>query len=289
MHGQAEEWRREGRSVGCVPTMGYLHEGHLSLIRQARRETDRVAMSLFVNPTQFGPTEDYTTYPRDIEADCAKAEKAGVDAVFLPPVEEMYPPGYSTCVEVTGLSDLWEGTSRPGHFRGVATVVTKLFQIMKPHRAYFGQKDYQQALVIHRMAEDLDMDLTVVVMPTVREADGLAMSSRNAYLSPEEREAAQILPRTLRRAGELIQAGERDARALHDALVAFIRSEPRATVDYVAVCHPETLTPLTHLTDQALIALAVRIGKTRLIDNNLLTVGAPPVDSHNRPVPPAIP
>ncbi|MER3401645.1 MAG: pantoate--beta-alanine ligase [Thermoflexus sp.] len=255
---------------GFVPTMGYLHEGHLSLIRRARAENDHVAVSIFVNPTQFGSHEDYNRYPRDLERDLRLLEPLQVDLVFVPSVEEMYPPGFQTWVIVEELSRPLEGASRPGHFRGVATVVAKLFNIVQPDRAYFGQKDAQQAVVIRRMVRDLNFPVEIVVCPTVREPDGLAMSSRNTYLSPQERQAATILFRALQAAKARYEAGERDGERLREAMREVLRGEPLARVDYVSVADPETLEELSRVEGPALLSLAVYIGNTRLIDNLLL-------------------
>jgi pantoate--beta-alanine ligase len=255
---------------GFVPTMGYLHEGHLSLVRRARAENDRVAVSIFVNPTQFGPHEDYARYPRDLERDLRLLEPLGVDLVFVPSVEEMYPPGFQTWVIVEEVSRPLEGASRPGHFRGVATVVAKLFNILQPDRAYFGQKDAQQTVVIRRMVQDLNIPVEIVICPTVREPDGLAMSSRNTYLNPEERRAATALFRALQAAKARYEAGERDAERLREAMREVIRAEPLARIDYVSVAHPETLQELERVEGPALLSLAVYIGTTRLIDNLML-------------------
>jgi len=255
---------------GFVPTMGYLHEGHLSLVRRARAENDRVAVSVFVNPTQFGPHEDYARYPRDLERDLRLLEPLGVDLVFVPSVEEMYPPGFQTWVIVEEVSRPLEGASRPGHFRGVATVVAKLFNILRPDRAYFGQKDAQQTVVIRRMVQDLNIPVEIMICPTVREPDGLAMSSRNTYLNPEERRAATVLFRALQAAKARYEAGERDAERLREAMREVIRAEPLARIDYVSVAHPETLQELERVEGPALLSLAVYIGTTRLIDNLML-------------------
>jgi pantoate--beta-alanine ligase len=255
---------------GFVPTMGYLHEGHLSLVRRARAENDRVAVSIFVNPTQFGPHEDYARYPRDLERDLRLLEPLGVDLVFVPSVEEMYPPGFQTWVIVEEVSRPLEGASRPGHFRGVAMVVAKLFNILQPDRAYFGQKDAQQTVVIRRMVQDLNIPVEIVICPTVREPDGLAMSSRNTYLNPEERRAATVLFRALQAAKARYEAGERDAERLREAMREVIRAEPLARIDYVSVAHPETLQELERVEGPALLSLAVYIGTTRLIDNLML-------------------
>jgi pantoate--beta-alanine ligase len=260
---------RRGMSgdVGFVPTMGYLHEGHLSLVRAARGANAHVIVSIFVNPTQFGPGEDFERYPRDAERDLSLLRDERVDVVFMPPVEEMYPDGASTFVEVEGITDVLEGAHRPGHFRGVTTVVAKLFNIVQPARAYFGRKDAQQLAVVRKMMRDLRRDIEIVGLPIVREPDGLAMSSRNAYLSPEERAAALVLSRALNKAGELFAAGERDAEALRRAMRELIGAEPLARVDYVSVADPETLQELDRIESHALASLAVRIGRTRLIDN----------------------
>ncbi len=258
--------------VGLVPTMGYLHEGHLSLVRGARAAGDHLVVSIFVNPTQFGPSEDYERYPNDPERDLRLLEAEGTDVVFMPGVEEMYPPGFDAWVEVgQSLTGRLEGTSRPGHLRGVTTVVAKLFNVVQPHRAYFGQKDAQQLAVIRRMVADLNMGVEVVGMPTFREEDGLAMSSRNAYLSPEERRAATVLWRSLCRARELFDGGERRAEAVREAMRAVLAQEPLVQVDYVSVADAETLAELDAIAERpALVSLAVRIGGTRLIDNVVL-------------------
>ncbi|MER3545321.1 MAG: pantoate--beta-alanine ligase [Chloroflexota bacterium] len=255
---------------GLVPTMGYLHEGHLSLVRRARAENDHVAVSIFVNPTQFGPHEDLDRYPRDLNRDLSLLEPLGVDLVLAPPVEEMYPPGFQTKVVVEDVARPLEGAARPGHFVGVATIVCKLFNIFQPDRAYFGQKDAQQVVVIRRMARDLDFDLEIVVCPTVREPDGLAMSSRNVYLSPEERRAATVLFRALSAAQAAWQAGERDGERLRQHMRAVLTSEPLARPDYVSIADPDTLVELDQVGERALASLAVRIGATRLIDNLIL-------------------
>jgi len=264
---------RERRQViGLVPTMGYLHEGHLELMRRAKSQCDVVIASIFVNPTQFGPNEDYEQYPRDLERDAAMAEEVGVAAIFNPSVEEMYPPNFSTYVEVEQLTDKLCGLSRPGHFRGVATVVTKLFNIIHPDYAYFGQKDAQQALVIKRMVRDLNMDLEVVIVPTVREPDGLALSSRNVYLNPDQRLAALSLYRSLEHARQLVAAGEREAAKIRQAVIDVIAAEPLAVIDYVELYTYPDLEPVQRLEGATLLALAVKIGQTRLIDNTILEV-----------------
>lgn len=256
----------DGR-LGLVPTMGYLHEGHLSLARRAREECDSVVASIFVNPTQFGPTEDLSKYPRDLDRDLSLLEAAGVDLVWTPDNETIYPPGFSTWVEVEGLTKPLEGAARPGHFRGVTTVVAKLFNVVQPQAAYFGQKDAQQAAVVRKMTRDLNFPVEIVVCPTVREADGLAMSSRNSYLSPEERKSAVVLFRALTAAREAFERGERDAESLRKVMSATLASEPRARTQYVSCADYDTLEELGTVTGKALLSMAVFIGKTRLIDN----------------------
>lgn len=270
---RAERGRIHG-SVGFVPTMGYLHEGHMELVRRARAENITVIVSIFVNPSQFGPQEDFDSYPRDTERDLNLLEKEGVSLVFMPAAGEMYPEGFSTWVDVEKVSAELEGEDRPGHFRGVATVVCKLFNIVQPHRAYFGQKDAQQLVVIKKMASDLDMDLEIVAVPTVREPDGLAMSSRNTYLTKEERQAAVVLWKALCLARGQWSGGERDAAVLRREMISLIQREPFAQIDYVSVADPDTLRELDTVGDRALVSLAVRIGKTRLIDNTILEQAA---------------
>jgi len=260
--------------VGLVPTMGYLHEGHLFLVRRARAENQHVVVTIFVNPTQFGPQEDYQRYPRDPERDLRLLEQEGADVVFMPSVEEMYPPGFDAWVEVgEALTGRLEGAARPGHFRGVTTVVAKLFEIVQAQRAYFGQKDGQQLAVIRKMVADLNMGVEIVGLPTVREPDGLAMSSRNVYLSPEERRAATILWRSLGRARELFDGGERRAEVIRGEMRAVLASEPLARVEYVSVADAETLAELETIEGPAMVSLAVRIGATRLIDNVIVGSG----------------
>jgi len=268
----AQALRRAGKTVGFVPTMGALHDGHLSLIRAASRQTQVVVVSLFVNPLQFGPTEDYACYPRDLKRDLHLAKAGGCDVAFAPNVSQMYPNDFRTFVEVEGLSDRLEGASRPGHFRGVATVVAKLFSLVQPTIAYFGQKDYQQALIIQRMVKDLGMPVAIRLMPTVREPDGLAMSSRNVSLSPDERRQATVLHRALQLARERIRAGERNPRRVVDVMQDRIRREPAARVDDLAIVQAHTLEPLTTIRGHVAILLAVWIGSTRLIDNLLVDV-----------------
>ena len=254
-------------SVGFVPTMGYLHEGHLALVKQARIENSAVIVSIYVNPTQFGPREDFGAYPRELNRDLESLQKEGVDIVFVPSDDEMYPPEFSSWVDVEKVTGRLEGASRPGHFRGVATVVAKLFNIVQPTRAYFGQKDAQQAAVIKRMVADLNLGMEIVVVSTVRESDGLAMSSRNVYLSPEERQAATILFRALNLARQLRQGGEKDAEEIRRQMTSLIQKEPLAQIDYVSIADAETLEELDLVDHPALASLAIRIGKTRLIDN----------------------
>jgi len=265
-------WRRTAAgSIGFVPTMGFLHEGHLSLVRRARAENQSVVVSIFVNPTQFGPTEDFTAYPRDLRRDLAELDREGVTAVFIPSLDAIYPAEYSTYVSVERLTERWESASRPGHFRGVATVVLKLFNIVRPDRAYFGQKDYQQLQVVRQMIKDLNVPIAIVGCPIIREPDGLAMSSRNAYLSFGERQAAGVLYRALKAAEERYRVGERNAEQIRRAMEDVLSAELQAQTDYVAVADPETLEPLERIDERgAVCCLAVRIGKTRLIDNLLL-------------------
>ncbi len=259
----------DGR-VGFVPTMGYLHEGHISLARRARQECDSVVASIFVNPTQFGPNEDLSNYPRNLERDLRLLEAAGVDLVWTPVPEVMYPPGFATWVEVGGLTRPLEGAARPGHFRGVTTVVAKLFHAVQPHKAYFGQKDAQQAAVIRQMARDLDFPVEIVVCPIVREADGLAMSSRNSYLSPEQRKAATVLFRALTAAKSAYARSERNAESLRKIMAETLASEPLAKMQYVSCADYDTLEELETVTGKTLLSMAVFMGKTRLIDNFVL-------------------
>jgi pantoate--beta-alanine ligase len=254
-------------TVGFVPTMGYLHEGHLALVKQARIENSAVIVSIYVNPTQFGPREDFGAYPRDLNRDLELLKGGGVDIVFVPSDDEMYPPEFSSWVNVEKVTERLEGAARPGHFRGVATVVAKLFNIVQPSRAYFGQKDAQQVMVIKRMVADLNMGIEIVVVPTLRESDGLAMSSRNIYLSPTERQAARILFKALTLARQLRRCGEKDAEEIRRQMTALIQKEPLAQIDYVSIADAETLEELSSIDRPAVASLAVRIGKTRLIDN----------------------
>ena len=253
--------------VGFVPTMGYLHEGHLVLVRRARAENSSVVVSIFVNPTQFGPQEDFNQYPRNPQRDLAMLEKEGVDIVFMPSVAEMYPPQFSSWVDVGKITERLEGAARPGHFRGVATVVAKLFNIVQPDKAYFGQKDAQQLAVINKMVADLNMNLEVVAVPTVREPDGLAMSSRNIYLNPEERKAAAVLYQALGLAQKLFSQGEKDAQNIRQQMTDLIQKQPLAHIDYISIADAETLDELDKVKPPAVVSLAVKIGRTRLIDN----------------------
>ena len=256
--------------LGFVPTMGCLHQGHLALIRQAKEDNASVVVSIFINPTQFAPGEDYERYPRCPEDDTAQLERIGVDAVFIPSRGEMYPHGFSSRVEVDKLTKRLEGACRPGHFNGVTTVVAKLFNIIQPTRAYFGQKDAQQAAVIKKMVSDLNMDVRIMTLPIVREPDGLAMSSRNSYLNAKERQAALILCQALTLAKKLWQQGEKDAAKIRNEMIRLIRKEPLAAIDYVSIADAETLDELEGIRPPALVSLAVKIGETRLIDNVIL-------------------
>ena len=272
--------REQDRTIGLVPTMGALHEGHLSLVKEARQMCDIVVVSVFVNPTQFGPGEDFEHYPRDLTKDTALLTDYNVDYIFAPTVEEIYPKSYSTYVTVEGLSDQLEGTSRPGHFRGVATVVAVLLNIIRPDFAFFGQKDAQQALIIKRLVRDLAFDTEILVLPIVREDSGLAVSSRNAYLNEQEHAAAAVIRRALAKAREVYKDGERNAGKLAEIVRTGIEAEPRARLDYVSVSDAGTLEKLDKLDDRAiLIAVAAYIGKTRLIDNIVLNAGAKKKDA----------
>lgn len=269
MKARVAQWKAQGLTIGLTPTMGALHEGHMSLMERARKECDRVVTSVFVNPIQFGPNEDYDAYPRDLERDAAIAESKGVDVVFHPSVEEMYPKNYNTYVVMETLTDSLCGAKRPGHFRGVCTVVNKLINIVDPDMAFFGQKDAQQLAIIKRMVSDLNMRVKVYGCPIVREEDGLAKSSRNTYLSAEERTAALCLSRSIFKAQELIESGERDASAIRAAVCGIIEAEPLASIDYVEVVDLGDMQPVSALDEAGLVAIAVYIGKTRLIDNYL--------------------
>ena len=266
---QVKEWKKQGLSVGFVPTMGYLHEGHKSLMDAARKGNDKVVVSIFVNPMQFGPTEDLATYPRDLDHDAALCESAGVDLIFHPEAEEMYEKDFCSFVDMTGLTEGLCGKTRPIHFRGVCTVVNKLFNIVTPDHAYFGQKDGQQLAVIKRMVRDLNMDIEIVGCPIVRAEDGLAKSSRNTYLSPEERKAALILSKTVALGKELAKT-EKDANKVVEAMKKNIETEPLAKIDYVEAVDALSMAPVEKLEGTCMLAMAVYIGKTRLIDNTLI-------------------
>ena len=257
-------------SVGFVPTMGYLHAGHIALVQEARNQNSTVIASIFVNPTQFGPNEDLESYPRDLEADTVALKTAGTDYVYYPNVEDIYPPTFDTYIEVGSVTEPLEGRKRPTHFRGVATVVTKLFNIVQPHRAYFGQKDGQQVIVIKKMVNDLNIPIEIITVPTVRESDGLAMSSRNSYLSERERNAATILYRSLNEVQSLFKNGQRDAEKLRETMRNILTSEPLANIEYISVADTDTLNELSVVENNAIASLAVQIGKTHLIDNVLL-------------------
>jgi pantoate--beta-alanine ligase len=259
--------RAENKIVGLVPTMGALHAGHLALVERARRECSQIVTSIFVNPTQFGPKEDLAKYPRTFEADSQKLAAAGVDAIFAPQPADIYPPGFRTYVNVENLSDRLEGRSRPGHFRGVATVVLKLFEICQPTYAYFGRKDAQQVRIITQMVRDLNLDVEIVICPIVREPDGLALSSRNAYLSPDERKAALVLNRALTAARDELAAGTRDALSIQSAMQKIFAAEPRAALDYAEIVDADAFEPVTRISRPAYVLIAAFVGKTRLIDN----------------------
>lgn len=271
MRARAEHWRAEGKRIAFVPTMGYLHRGHVSLLEEGRRRGDVLVLSIFVNPTQFGPKEDLSRYPRDLDGDLDKAARAGVDVAYVPDARAMYPEGFQTWVTVEALQEGLCGASRPGHFRGVATVVLKLFHAVQPHVALFGMKDYQQLQVIRRMARDLDLGVEVLGMPIVREADGLALSSRNAYLSPDERQRALALSRALAAARETFEQGERDAARLVDCARATLHLTPGVRLDYLELRDADTLAPVDgRVSRPAVMAVAAFLGTTRLIDNQLL-------------------
>ena len=267
MQALSESLRNQGKIVTFVPTMGYFHEGHLDLMREGRKRGDCLVISIYVNPTQFGPNEDFEKYPRDLERDRTMAEGVGVDVIFYPPTAEMYPPYYQTYVTVENVTNNLCGLSRPGHFRGVATICAKLFNLVKPHIAVFGKKDFQQLVTIKRMVQDLNMDLEVIGMPTTREQDGLAMSSRNIYLTPDERVSALSLSRSLKLAKGLYEQGERDAVKMIGEVRKHIESHPYTTMDYVQICDTTTMKDVVLLDRESVLAMAVRVGKTRLIDN----------------------
>jgi len=270
MQSHCERLRLAGKKISFVPTMGYFHEGHLSLMKEARRTADHVVVSIYVNPTQFGPKEDFSKYPRDFDRDAAMAKSVGVDVIFFPPNSEMYPEGYQTYVNVEKVTQNLCGLSRPGHFRGVTTVCCKLFNIVKPHSAIFGRKDYQQLAAIKRMVADLNMDLEIVGMPTFREPDGLAMSSRNVYLNKEERASALTLVGSLKMAQKLYADGERNAVKIIRQAEKIINNAPFTAIDYIKICDAATLEDVLEIKGEAVMALAVKVGKTRLIDNSVL-------------------
>lgn len=274
MQKKSEEIRLSGKKIGLFPTLGFLHEGHLELIRQGRKRADVLVMSLFVNPTQFGPNEDLDKYPRDIEGDIKKAEHEGVNIVFLPSPEEMYPDGFQSSVRVEKITDFLCGGSRPGHFEGVTTVVAKLFNIIKPHFALFGQKDFQQLAVIKRMVKDFNMDVDIVEVPTVREPDGLAMSSRNKYLSPEERKSALCIKKSIDLAVKMAGEGELNSKKVISSISDLIMSFPFTNIEYINICDPATLEDIDMLKKKSLLAMAVKVGSTRLIDNCLINVNS---------------
>jgi len=267
MQSVADSLRRQGKKIGFVPTMGFLHEGHLSLIRQAREVSDIVIASIFVNPTQFGQNEDFDHYPRHVEGDRMKCEAASVNILFTPDEKEMYPKKPTVFITAEEISDILEGAVRSGHYRGVATVVAKLFNIVKPQTAFFGQKDYQQCVVIKRMVKELNMDLEISIGPTIREADGLAMSSRNSYLNTEERRTAAIIFRALSNAEHLVKSGTKEPDKLKRKMEAVLLAGKGISIDYIEIADPETLAPLTSVTGKTVILVAVRLGRTRLIDN----------------------
>lgn len=270
MMGWSQAERQQGHRIALVPTMGALHEGHLSLVREGKSRGNRVVVSIFVNPTQFAPAEDFAAYPRNFDRDCSLLEAEGIDVLFHPAAEDIYPPGDQTLVEVKELSNILCGAQRPGHFQGVATVVTKLFNVVRPHAAIFGEKDYQQLQIIRRLVRDLFLEVEIVGYPIVRETDGVAMSSRNAYLNVEERKAARCLSRSLRKAECLLRQGEISAKTIIEAVKAELEGETLALLEYVAVCDVESLEPLEEIRRSALLALSVTIGKARLIDNKVL-------------------
>lgn len=270
MQHKSNELREKGYRIALVPTMGFFHEGHLELMRIAKKNADRLIVSIFVNPIQFGPSEDYERYPRDIEGDTKKAEKVGVDILFIPEVKDMYPEGFQTKVSVEKLTQHLCGIFRPGHFDGVTTVVAKLFNITKPHIAVFGEKDYQQLQVIKRMVKDLNMDIEIISAPTVREPDGLAMSSRNAYLNPEERRSALCLKKSIDLAQSMVNRGIYDTSSIKKSIEELIKNHPYTKIEYISICDPETLEEMKEIKDRALLALAVYVGKARLIDNSIL-------------------
>jgi pantoate--beta-alanine ligase len=267
MQGLSRNLRAKSKTIGFVPTMGALHEGHLSLVRRAKRESDITVVSIFVNPAQFGPGEDFNRYPRDTEDDLEKLSALGVEIVFLPAEGELYPDGFSTFFEIGNIGKVLCGLSRPGHFNGVATVVAKLFNIIMPHKAYFGQKDFQQALVVKKLSRELNFDIDIIVCPTVRETDGLAMSSRNRYLKPDEREKATVLHRALKHGEDLIKSGIDDTSQLKKEMSDIIQSEQGILIDYIEIVYPQSLEFMENIKTPAALCIAVKIGATRLIDN----------------------
>ncbi|HDP69724.1 MAG TPA: pantoate--beta-alanine ligase [Actinobacteria bacterium] len=262
--------RKKSKTIGFIPTMGCLHEGHLALMRRARKDCDVVVVSIFVNPTQFGPSEDFEAYPRDLKKDAEMAEEVGVDYIFAPAIKEMYPRECLTYVNIGKITEVLCGAHRPSHFRGVATVVSKLFNIVQPNFAYFGEKDYQQLMVIKRMAEDLNLDIRIVGILTVREEDGLAMSSRNKYLNPKERKAALVLSKSLKLAERMVKNGEKNLKTVKEAMTKLIEKEPLVDLEYLAICDSISLKDLLEIKGKVLVALAAKVGKTRLIDNIIL-------------------
>lgn len=270
MRSIVKDIKSQGMSIGFVPTMGYLHEGHLSLVRESLRKADVTVVSIFVNPAQFGPREDFKEYPRDMNRDSEILEKEGVDYLFAPATDEMYPEGYKTYVEVHDLQDKLCGRSRPGHFRGVCTVVLKLFNIINPDISFFGQKDAQQAIILKRMVQDLNLEVKIEVLPIIREEDDLALSSRNTYLSQKERKAALSLSKSLKEAQSMIENGQRDSEAIIKRMIEIINMEPLAKIDYVEIVDLDKLNPVTRIEKEALVALGVFIGEVRLIDNTIL-------------------
>ncbi len=272
MQALSNSFKKEGKKIAFVPTMGYFHKGHLSLMQRGKNLADVLIISIFVNPIQFGPQEDFKNYPRDLKRDLPLAQSAGVDVVFIPEAEEVYPPNYQSYLEVTQVTQHLCGISRSGHFRGVTTIVAKLFNIIKPDIALFGLKDYQQYVVIKCMVNDLNYDIDIIGCPTIREPDGLAMSSRNTYLTIEQRKSALCLYKSLKLAEKLVKNGQRDAKAIIEKIVSYIKSRPYTQIDYVKICNPETLKDLDYLKDKALLALAVNVGRARLIDNTILEV-----------------
>ncbi|MDI6716294.1 MAG: pantoate--beta-alanine ligase [Actinomycetota bacterium] len=262
--------RSKGKTTAFVPTMGYFHDGHLTLMREAKKRADCVVVSIFVNPTQFGPNEDLDKYPRNLERDRSLAAKVGVDFIFIPTVDEIYPKGYSTYIDVEGITNALCGRQRPGHFRGVATVVTKLLNIVQPDIALFGEKDWQQLIVIKRLVSDLNMDVEIIGIPTVREPDGLAMSSRNSYLSAEERSAALVISKSLTLAANMVDRGEASASKIASALKELIEKEKAVKLEYLEICDPETFAPVEEIKADTLVAIAAWVGKARLIDNTII-------------------